>query len=94
MDEPIKVVDQADTRPATVGQIMQSKAFRQGFEEKRAGREFRYDEEFGDDGNDTWEYERGRQLATAAPRDMPLMIGRNFNPKAVVLFYTLKLGEL
>jgi hypothetical protein len=82
-------VEQADTVFATTKQMMRSEAFRRGFEEKRAGKRFRYDEE---PLRDDWEYERGRQLATAAPPDMSLMIGRRLNPEAIALFEKLGLG--
>jgi hypothetical protein len=33
-----------------------------------------------------WEYERGRQWATLAPRDIPLRIAGKLNPRAVKLY--------
>ena len=35
------------------------------------------------DGNEQWNYERGRQWAVLAPRDMPLKLGSKLNPQAV-----------
>jgi hypothetical protein len=82
---------QVATRCVTIETIMKSKAFRQGFDEKRAGREFRYDEK---QTSDDWNYERGRQLATAAPIDMPLLLpDRRLNPAAVALCESLRIGE-
>jgi hypothetical protein len=85
-----KVVDQVDIFWTTAAQMMRTKAFRRGFDDKRAGRKFSYDSE--PEGEPVGDYENGRQLATVAPVGMPLMIGRRLNPKALALFQSLKLG--
>jgi hypothetical protein len=73
------MVEQVKTRATTVHAIMRSASFQQGVAEVRAGRRPSFD-------CDDWDYERGRQWAVAAPRAMPLMIGRRLNPKAVRVF--------
>jgi hypothetical protein len=83
--------EQAKITFMTIERIMRSKAFRRGFAEKRAGRAIRYDEERA---GDNWNYERGRQLAAAAPIDMPLLLpDRRLNPAAIALCESLEIGE-
>jgi hypothetical protein len=59
---------------------MRSKQFRRGVREVREGKAPRFDQE------DNWSYEHGRQWAVFAPRDMPVMVGRQVNFKALMLF--------
>jgi hypothetical protein len=75
---------QVATRSVCITTIMRSKAFQCGVDDVRRGRLPRFDE--WSDINWQWNYERGRQWATAAPCRMPVMIGRNINPKAIYLF--------
>jgi hypothetical protein len=63
--------DQVKTVPVSARTIMARKAFRLGFEDQRAGRKPRYDEEQST--NDSWDYERGRQFAIVAPAKMLVM---------------------
>jgi hypothetical protein len=72
------VAKQAPCKPVTDQSIMRSGAFRRGVEEYRAGRRF-------DDTYNDWNYERGRQWAAIAPRDLPVFIGRRINPAALRL---------
>lgn len=67
--------------------IMLRAQFWHGVNDYRAGKPFRkaYDMEWSKDGT-AWHYERGRQFAAIAPRDMPLRSGRGLNPAAVRLF--------
>lgn len=77
----MKVIEQADATPSTPAEIMSDQLFRQGFEEKRAGRQFYYDRHYD------WAYERGRQFATIAPANMSLLLPNGkLNPKALALF--------
>src|SRR6267378_876084 len=57
--------EQTDIVILPIRQILRVKAFRLGFSEQRAGRKFQYDEQRSSEEN--WHYERGRQLALAAP---------------------------
>jgi hypothetical protein len=78
---------QAFTVDVSLARIMKSKSFREGFAEKRAGGDFCYDRV-------DWNYERGRQLAAAAPIDMPLLLpDRRLNPAAVALCESLRICE-
>jgi hypothetical protein len=58
---------------------MRHRSFERGLDEIRAG-------EALDTLMDCWFYERGRLFGAIAPRDMPLKIGGNLNPKAVKLY--------
>ncbi len=77
---------QVKTVPVSAKRIMARKAFRLGFEDQRAGRKPRYDEERSV--NDSWDYERGRQFAIVAPAKLQLRLprSRQLNPKAIALF--------
>jgi hypothetical protein len=79
---------QCETRPITIEAIMRTAAFHRGVADVRAGRKPRFDE-YGDD----WHYERGRQFAILAPRDLTIVSPRTkqLNPKAVA-FYWRQLG--
>lgn len=72
--------EQCETVQTTIWAIMRSAAFRAGVNDVRTGRPARFDEFTG--ANEDWSYERGRQWATLAPMNMPLLIGRRINPKA------------
>jgi hypothetical protein len=72
---------QADTYACSVNSIMATRAFARGVAEVRAGRPPDFDRNNWD-----WEYERGRQWATVAPKDMPLKIGRSLNLAAIQIF--------
>jgi hypothetical protein len=76
------VADQADTRPVSTRTIMRSIGFRWGVNDYRTGHPFRDDVPPSWD----WDYERGRQFAAVAPKDMPLKINGRLNPKAVATF--------
>ncbi len=71
---------QVPVRPVKLETIMRDPAFERGVQEVRDGRSPRFDR------YDSWEYERGRQWATVAPKNMPLKIGRKLNPAAVAIF--------
>jgi hypothetical protein len=73
--------DQVQTTLVSLREIMGSREFQRGVAEVRAGRPPRFDRE------DSWEYERGRQWAIAAPKSMPLKIGGRINPKAIDIFH-------
>jgi hypothetical protein len=65
-------------------------AFRRGVAEARAGLPPRFDEEARDREN-CWLYERGRQFAAAAPRDLKIITPRTraLNPRAVSIYWKL-----
>jgi len=75
---------QCDTGRTTVEKVMRDPDFRRGFAEYRAGKAPDFDKERRED----WAYERGRQFAAIAPRDMVIVLPRKrqLNPKAVKLF--------
>jgi hypothetical protein len=79
--------EQAQTFPITVTAIMRSRDFAAGVADVRAGRAPRFDAVFAD----SWNYERGRQWAVAAPKTMPVKIGRAINPAAIAIFETAKI---
>jgi hypothetical protein len=77
------VADQCPVVRTTVSAIMRDPNFRRGVADYRRGIRPDFDV---DDGY--WAYERGRQWASIAPRDMPVTLPneRTLNPKAVQLF--------
>jgi hypothetical protein len=77
---------QVPTRPTTIDEIMSSPKFALGVADVRAGRGIRPDYDLWGHDNDRWNYERGRQWATLAPRDVPLKIAGKLNPRAVRLY--------
>jgi hypothetical protein len=88
--------EQVPTRAISAQAIMRSAAFVAGVEDVRNGRPPDYDAFTFNQGEEYlgaaskitahWNYERGRQWASLAPRLMPLKIGAALNPKAVALF--------
>jgi hypothetical protein len=72
-------IEQAETQPVTVRQIMNDPAFKAGVDDVRAGRPARFDQ------YDCWEYERGRQFAMLVPTTMPLRIRGKLNLDALVI---------
>lgn len=76
------VTDQADTRAVSTRTIMLSIAFRWGCNDYRAQRPFRDDLP----PNWDWNYERGRQFAAVAPRNMPIKVNGRLNADAVAIF--------
>jgi hypothetical protein len=75
--------EQASTTPTTIEAIMRSPYFAFGVNDARAGRPFRADYEKWD-GNDQWNYERGRQWAMRPPRHVALKRRGELNPIAVL----------
>jgi hypothetical protein len=73
-----RVRKQAVTQPVSIYSIVGSREFARGLDEVRNGEPFNPD-------NEDWNYERGRCFGFIAPFDMPLRIGRQLNPKAVML---------
>jgi hypothetical protein len=80
----------ARTHDTTEEKIMQTVAFRRGVAEVRAGQPPRFDEE--SKLSSDWSYERGRQFAIVAPRDLQIVLPkkRQLNPKAVALYRRLR----
>jgi hypothetical protein len=73
--------EQIRTRPVSIETIMTRKSFRLGFEDLRAGRPMRdltakllgaTDRHYRKVVNDQWDYERGRQFAIVASKDLQL----------------------
>jgi hypothetical protein len=86
-------VQQNPTVPVSLEKIMASQAFRQGVADVRAGRPPNFDGDFelmrsnADDFiNAMWNYERGRQYAVLVSRDLPIILKRKVNPKALLLY--------
>jgi hypothetical protein len=75
--------DQIPTRLATVREVMSDPKFALGVSDVRAGRGYpaRYDA--WEDTNDRWAYERGRQWARIAPRNLALKVNGELNPLAL-----------
>jgi hypothetical protein len=81
----VKTKEQVRTVSITWEDIMLSRAFLFGVEEVRSGRRPDYDRSrFAADIDAQWNYERGRQWALSAPKDLPLKIGKRLNPLAVM----------
>jgi hypothetical protein len=76
-----KAPKQAETELVSVASIMRSPAFLRGVEEYRARKRPDFDQE------NNWQYERGRQWAAIAPRDLAITTpsGR-LNRKALAIF--------
>jgi hypothetical protein len=62
--------------------IMGSSKFAQGVADVRAGRGYPDDYDCWEDTNDRWDYSRGRQWATAAPRNLALKVNGNVSQQA------------
>jgi len=78
--------EQVPTRPTTVVEIMSRPTFALGVADARAGRPYHRDYDLWRDCNLRWSYERGRQWAAVAPRDVPLKRNGKINPEAVSWF--------
>jgi hypothetical protein len=74
---------QVPTRPVTLVEIMSGRKFARGVADVRAGRGYPYDYDTWEDTNDRWEYERGRQWATLAPRNVALKINGKVRMQAM-----------
>lgn len=75
--------DQLPTVPVTILEIMSRRAFARGVADARAGRGYPSNYDTWKETNDMWAYERGRQWARLAPRNLPLMINGKLNPLAL-----------
>jgi hypothetical protein len=78
------------TVPILVEEILVHPAFRRGVAEARAALPPRFDEE-AKDPKGCWFYEKGRQFAAAAPRDLQIIMPRTraLNPRAVSIYWKL-----
>jgi hypothetical protein len=74
--------EQAPTSGTSPERIMKSREFSAGVADVRLGRAPRFDDPIARD----WNYERGRMFALIAPMKMPTKIGKELNPKAVLIF--------
>ncbi len=62
---------------------MSQSAFALGVRDARAGLPYHAGYDNGWDVDSQWDYERGRQWARLAPRDMPLRCNGKLNPEAI-----------
>jgi hypothetical protein len=74
--------DQLPTVPVTIREIMSDPRFARGVADVRAGRGYSADYDTWAT-NSQWAYERGRQWARLAPRNLPLKINGELNPLAL-----------
>lgn len=75
-----RIKKQAPIVPTTIEDIMRSPTFQLGVAHKRAGTP---PIEIVDD----WNYERGRQWASVAPSNMPVLIDGKLNSEALLLYW-------
>jgi hypothetical protein len=80
--ERLREGEQVPTDFITIEEIMSTPEFALGALDLRAGRGYRAAYATWD-GNQQWDYERGRHWAVAAPRSLPLKVGGRLNPKAL-----------
>lgn len=78
------MIKQMKTRPVTLGTVMRSKPFVEGFQSVRKGKPLEY-ERYGADTRAQWNYERGRLLALEF--DGTLKSGREVNYGAMVVYW-------
>jgi hypothetical protein len=76
--------EQVPTSRTTVRQIMKSREFAQGVADVRAGRKPNFE-------SGSWDYERGRLWAIAAPADMPVKVDKRVNPRAMLIYCESKI---
>ena len=62
---------------------MSGSKFSMGVTDVRAGRGYRPDYDVWEETNDRWEYERGRQWAKLAPRNVPLKLNGKITTQAL-----------
>jgi hypothetical protein len=74
--------DQIPTRSVTIEEIMGQPQFVLGVSDARAGRRYRADYDLWTT-NGQWNYERGRQWAMLAPRNVPLKLNGRVNVAAL-----------
>lgn len=79
-DMSARIKKQAPIVPTTIEDIMRSPTFQLGVAHKRAGTP---PIEIVDD----WNYERGRQWASVAPSNMPVLIDGKLNSEALLLYW-------
>ena len=80
-----KCPEQVKTHRVSIETIMRTTAFRRGVVDVRTGRKPRFDEE-ANGPSAGWYYERGRQFASLAPRNLPIVLDQQLNPHAVEFF--------
>jgi len=74
---------QIRTRSTTAAGIMRDKRFQRGFADARAGLPPCFDDDVV---GQQWGYERGRQFAVVAPRNLKLLVNGKLNPKALTAY--------
>jgi hypothetical protein len=75
-------IDQVPTSRTTFRKIMSRVAFALGVADVRAGKPYRPDFDSWSDIDAQWNYERGRQWAVLAPRNIRLKCGRKITDEA------------
>jgi hypothetical protein len=77
---------QVPTRGTTIEEIMSSPYFALGVADVRARRGFRADYDTWAHANAQWDYDRGRQWATVAPKSIPLKRNGKITREAMRLY--------
>ena len=78
---------QIPTRNVTFEWIMSQPTFLLGVADARVGRRYHRDYDLWDTSGQ-WSYERGRQWAALAPRDVPLKRNGRLNPAALQYWHS------
>ncbi len=78
--------DQLPTHTVPLVVVMKDPKFQQGVEDVRAGRGYPTDYDCWGHDNDRWNYSRGRQWATAAPRHVRLKVNGEITIEALAWY--------
>ena len=84
-DGALKRDEQVPTRGVTITSVMSTPKFALGVADVRAGRPHRSDYDTWD-ADPQWDYERGRQWASVAPRNVVLKRGSRITAEALRWF--------
>jgi hypothetical protein len=79
--------DQVPTKTVSIEEIMSDPKFAQGVADVRAGCGYPEDYDCWGHTNSAWCYERGRQWAQLAPRNVPLKTNGKISPRALHVYW-------